>query len=59
MASASTHISVPMSKVSGTTVVQVRLTGLRWWMFRLRFALWLVTVAGWVAPIRFDIEIVK
>lgn len=57
MADYHTHYKLPMSKVTGSATVEVTVTGLRWWMLRMRVATWLIALAGYIAPIRFDINL--
>lgn len=36
--------------------VKIRLTGFKWWMFRMRCAIWIIKVASLVAPCRMSVQ---
>ena len=56
MADLTQDVRIPIDEISGRMTLNVRVTGLRRWNLRMRLALWLIRLAGVVAPIGFEIE---
>ena len=52
------EVTIPMSVLAKdmTVDLKVNLSGLRWWMFRMRLALALIRLSALICPVPVDIE---
>lgn len=50
------HVNMPMSQVTKSATVIVRIVGLRRWSLRLRLGLWCFRLACWIIPVEAHIE---
>lgn len=56
MANLINDVRIPIDEISGRMMLNVRVTGMRRWKVRMRIAVWLIQLAGVVAPIHFNVE---
>lgn len=54
-------VDIAMRDVSKHTrmTVSIRLTGFKWWMFRVRCAIWIIKVAAFVCPFPMSVKTTK